>query len=105
LRNKKCFRLIYCQLIKIYFILRLKRKIATYEDLLLSAPQSILRFGVERTAWQVIDADSEYDEIFVKDLNKDSRPDMIITVDGPDIVVSVENTGIKERQLFRQAKA
>lgn len=40
--------------------------------------------------------DSEYDEIFVKDLNKDSRPDFIITDKGPSRVISVENLGILE---------
>jgi alpha-L-fucosidase len=33
-----------------------------YAELKLSAPEAILRFGVERTAWQVTEADSEYDE-------------------------------------------
>lgn len=34
--------------------------------------------------------DTEYDEIFAKDLNKQSRPDYIYTVDGPELVTSVE---------------
>lgn len=37
-----------------------------------------------------------YKEVFVKDLNKDSRPDKIITVDGPERVVRVENLGYIE---------
>lgn len=37
-----------------------------------------------------------YKEVFVKDLNKDSRPDKIITVDGPETVVRVENLGYIE---------
>lgn len=40
--------------------------------------------------------DTEYDEVFAKDLNKDSRPDYIQTEDGPELVVSVENTGVQE---------
>jgi hypothetical protein len=37
--------------------------------------------------------DSEYDLIFAKDLNKDSRPDKIITENGPETVLDVINTG------------
>jgi hypothetical protein len=37
-----------------------------------------------------------YKEVFVKDLNKDSRPDKIITIDGPERVVRVENLGYIE---------
>lgn len=37
-----------------------------------------------------------YQEVFVKDLNKDSRPDKIITKDGPERVVRVENLGYSE---------
>lgn len=33
--------------------------------------------------------DTEYDEIFAKDLNKQSRPDYIQTEDGPELVTSV----------------
>lgn len=33
--------------------------------------------------------DDTYDQIFAKDLNKDSRPDRIITKDGPELVDSV----------------
>lgn len=36
--------------------------------------------------------DTEYDEVFAKDLNKDSRPDHIQTEDGVELVVSVEKT-------------
>lgn len=36
--------------------------------------------------------DDTYDEIFAKDLNKDSRPDKIITLTGPEIVREVINT-------------
>ena len=38
-----------------------------YADLKLSAPEAILRFGVERSGWKVIDADSEYDEMNYKE--------------------------------------
>jgi len=37
--------------------------------------------------------DSDYDEIFAKDLNKDSRPDKIITDNGIELVTEVINTG------------
>lgn len=37
--------------------------------------------------------DTEYDEVFAKDLNKDSRPDHIQTEDGVELVVDVEQTG------------
>jgi hypothetical protein len=37
-----------------------------------------------------------YQEIFVKDLNKDTRPDKIITKDGPERVVNVKNLGYAE---------
>lgn len=37
--------------------------------------------------------DGEYDEIFAKDLNKDSRPDKIITESGTELVEDVINTG------------
>lgn len=37
-----------------------------------------------------------FKEVFVKDLNKDSRPDKIITKYGPERVVRVENTGYVE---------
>jgi KaiC/GvpD/RAD55 family RecA-like ATPase len=37
--------------------------------------------------------DTEYDEVFAKDLNKDSRPDHIQTESGVELVVSVERTG------------
>jgi hypothetical protein len=40
--------------------------------------------------------DSEYDLIFAKDLNKDTRPDKIITENGPETVLEVINTGIYE---------
>ncbi len=38
-----------------------------YEDLKLSAPEAQLKFGVERTQWKVVDADSEYDEHNLKE--------------------------------------
>lgn len=37
-----------------------------------------------------------YKEVFVKDLNKDSRPDKIITKDGPESVVMIKNLGYIE---------
>lgn len=37
-----------------------------------------------------------YKEVFVKDLNKDSRPDKIVTIDGLERVVRVENLGYIE---------
>jgi hypothetical protein len=37
--------------------------------------------------------DSDYNQIFVKHLNKDSRPDFIITENGPERVSEVINTG------------
>lgn len=40
--------------------------------------------------------DSEYDLIYAKDLNKDSRPDKIITENGPETVLKVINTGQHE---------
>jgi replicative DNA helicase len=40
--------------------------------------------------------DDTYDEIFVKELNVDSRPDKIITETGPEIVREVINTGFYE---------
>lgn len=40
--------------------------------------------------------DSEYDLIYAKDLNKDSRPDKIITESGPETVLKVINTGQHE---------
>jgi len=40
--------------------------------------------------------DTEFDEVFVKDLNKGTRPDYIQTANGPELVVSVENTGVQE---------
>jgi archaellum biogenesis ATPase FlaH len=40
--------------------------------------------------------DECWDEVYVKDLNKDSRPDKIITENGPERVISVNNTNIKE---------
>jgi hypothetical protein len=40
--------------------------------------------------------DSEYDLIFAKDLNKDTRPDKIITENGPETVLEVINTGVYE---------
>ena len=43
--------------------------------------------------------DTEFDEVFAKDLNKDSRPDYIQTTDGPELVVSVENTG-KQKHMY-----
>lgn len=41
--------------------------------------------------------DSEYDLIYAKDLNKDSRPDKIITESGPETVLKVINTGQHEK--------
>lgn len=40
--------------------------------------------------------DTEYDEVFAKDLNKCTRPDYIQTSDGPELVVSITDTGIVE---------
>lgn len=40
--------------------------------------------------------DEEWDEIFVRDLNKDTRPDMIQTVDGCEIVKGCKFTGVSE---------
>lgn len=46
--------------------------------------------------------DTEFDEIFVKDLNIGSRPDYIQTIDGPELVesvmpvLSIDNSPIKE---------
>ncbi len=40
--------------------------------------------------------DTEYDEVFAKDLNKDSRPDYVQTIDGVELVTSVENLHVKE---------
>ena len=37
--------------------------------------------------------DTEFDEVFAKDLNKDSRPDYIQTESGVELVSSVTNTG------------
>lgn len=43
--------------------------------------------------------DTEFDEIFAKDLNKDTRPDYIQTDNGPELVVSVENTHVKKNMF------
>lgn len=43
--------------------------------------------------------DECYDEIYVKNLNKDSRPDKIITENGPERVLSVKPTGIFENMF------
>lgn len=43
-----------------------------------------------------------YKEVFVKDLNKDTRPDKIITIDGPERVVRVENLGYIENMYDLQ---
>lgn len=40
--------------------------------------------------------DDTYDQVFVKDLNKDTRPDKIITKDGAEIVESVKPLGYLE---------
>lgn len=40
--------------------------------------------------------DTEYDEIFAKDLNLGTRPDYIQTIDGPELVVSVTQTTDEE---------
>ncbi len=40
--------------------------------------------------------DECYDEIYVKDLNKDSRPDKVITNKGPERVLSIKSTGVIE---------
>ena len=40
--------------------------------------------------------DEYYNEIYIKDLNKDTRVDKIITENGPEQVISVENTHIEE---------
>lgn len=45
-----------------------------------------------------------YKEVFVKDLNKDSRPDKIITIDGPERVVRVENLGYIENMYDIQVE-
>jgi hypothetical protein len=46
--------------------------------------------------------DSEYDEIFVKDLNRDTRPDKIITESGVEVVREVINTGEYEEMYDLQ---
>lgn len=43
-----------------------------------------------------------YNEIFVKDLNRDTRPDKIITSDGPERVIRVENLGHLENMYDLQ---
>jgi len=40
--------------------------------------------------------DTEFDGVFAKDLNKDSRPDYIQTESGVELVASVKNTGVSE---------
>lgn len=40
--------------------------------------------------------DTEYDEVYAKDLNKDSRPDHIQTEDGVELVTDVRKTGETE---------
>lgn len=46
--------------------------------------------------------DSEWDEIFVMNLNKDSRPDKIVTENGLETVKEVYNTGIIENMYDLQ---
>ena len=43
--------------------------------------------------------DTEFDEVFAKDLNKDTRPDYIQTENGPELVVSVKDTGVSEHMF------
>jgi len=45
-----------------------------------------------------------YKEVFVKDLNKDTRPDKIITIDGPEIVIRVQNLGYIENMYDIQVE-
>ena len=43
--------------------------------------------------------DSEWDEIYAKDLNKDTRPDKVQTVDGVETIASVVETGEVENMF------
>lgn len=43
--------------------------------------------------------DECYDEIYVKDLNKDSRPDKVITEKGLERVLSIKSTGVLENMF------
>ena len=69
-----------------------------------TVPYGVLKVTTEsgksvRCADTHIFFDTEFDEIFAKDLNSGTRPDYIQTCDGPELVVSVEDTGTYENMF------